>query len=298
MPVLTPRPRSWFAALTLAAALLLGPARPALAQPSIWVVHGPHCTLILFGSIHVLPKGLDWEPPALAQALARANELWFEIPIGAQSEAQATAEAQLRGFLPEGRRLSALLSPQDARRLTDFADRHRLSMAKVDRMRPWFADLLVSSFSYLQVGAGQQDGVEAQLANAAPQAARRAFETAAQQVEMVSGAPQDAQVASLGSSLRAADTDPQEYQRMVTAWMKGDGQAIYRHDVQALRRDAPDLFRILITERNAAWTEVLAERLAGSGDAVVVVGAAHLLGPDGVPAKLRALGFRVDGPAE
>lgn len=296
MPVLTPRPGSWVAALTLAAALLLGPARPALAQPSIWVVHGPHCTLTLFGSIHVLPKGLDWEPPALAQALARANELWFEIPVGAQSEAQATAEAQSRGFLPEGGRLRALLSPEDARRLTDFADRHSLSMAKLDRMRPWFADLLVSSFSYLQEGAGQQDGVEAHLANAAPQAARRAFETAAQQVEMVSGAPQAAQIASLGSSLREADGEPQEYRRIVDAWMKGDGQAIYRRDVLTLRHDAPELFRILITERNAAWTDVLADRLAGAGDVVVVVGAAHLLGPDGVPARLRALGFRVDGP--
>jgi len=157
-------------------------------------------------------------------------------------------------------------------------------------------DLLVSSFSYMQDGAGQQDGVEAQLAQAAPQAARRAFETAAQQVEMVSGAPQDAQIASLESSLREADSDPDEYRRMLDAWLKGDGQEIYQHDVLTLRKDAPDLFRILITERNAAWTRVLAGRLGGTGHVVVVVGAAHLLGPDGLPARLRALGFQVDGP--
>lgn len=80
--------------------------------------------------------------------------------------------------------------------------------------------------------------------------------------------------------------------------MKGDGQEIYRHDVLTLRHDAPDLFRILITDRNAAWTRVLADRLKGSGQVVVVVGAAHLLGPEGVAARLRALGYRVDGPAD
>ena len=298
MPVLTRSSVSWIAALTLAAGLLLGPARPALAQPSVWVVHGDHCTVTLFGSIHVLPRGLDWEPPALDQALANADELWFEIPIGAPTEAQAAAEARARGYLPEGRSLTSMLPAEDARRLAEFADHHRLSMAKLDRMRPWFADLLVSSFSYMQDGAGQQDGVEAKLADAAPQAVRRAFETAVQQVDMISGASQDAQIASLGSSLREADSDPEEYKRLVDAWMKGDGQEIYRHDVLTLRKDAPELFRILITDRNAAWSRILADRLKGSGRVVVVVGAGHLLGPDGVPARLRALGYQVQGPRD
>ena len=33
-----------------------------------------------------------------------------------------------------------------------------------------------------------------------------------------------------------------------------------------------------------------------SGRTVMVVGAGHLAGPDGVPAQLRALGFKVEGP--
>lgn len=290
------RASHWIVALALAAGFLLGLALPALAQPSVWVVHGKHCSVTLFGSIHVLPRGLDWEPPALAKALTQADELWFEIPAGPQSEAQAAAEAQARGYLPEGQELSSLLSPEDAQRLADFAGRHNLSLAKLNRMRPWFADLLVSSFSYMSDDAGQQDGVEAQLAQAAPQAGRKAFETAARQVDMVSGASLGAQIASLSASLREADSDPEEYRRLVDAWMKGDDREIYRHDVLTLRKDAPELFRILITERNAAWTRALAERLKGSGQVVVVVGAAHLLGPDGVPAKLRALGYQVDGP--
>jgi len=51
-----------------------------------------------------------------------------------------------------------------------------------------------------------------------------------------------------------------------------------------------------VTVRNAAWIVQILHRLAGSGHTVVVVGAAHLLGPDGLPAHLRALGYSVDGP--
>lgn len=286
------------AIMALAACCLLGAARPALAQPSIWVVHGKTCTITLFGSIHVLPAGLNWEPPALAKALAHADELWFEIPLGANEQAQAASKAQLRGALPEGQSLSALMSPEGARRLSAFAAQHRLSPAKLNHMQPWYADLIVSSFAYAQSGGAVQDGVEDQLAQAAPQAPRKAFETAEQQIDMIADAPQRAQVASLEASLREAATDPDEYARLVDAWMRGDGAEIYRHDILTLRRDAPALFQILITQRNAAWTRVLDQRLTGAGNVVVVVGAAHLLGPDGVPAQLRALGYQVDGPKD
>jgi uncharacterized protein YbaP (TraB family) len=34
----------------------------------------------------------------------------------------------------------------------------------------------------------------------------------------------------------------------------------------------------------------------GKGKVFIAVGAAHLLGPDSVPAMLRAKGYKVDGP--
>jgi uncharacterized protein YbaP (TraB family) len=288
----------WRAALTLALGLLLGAAPPAQAQPSVWTVHGKACTVTLFGSIHVLPAGLNWEPPALAQALAQADELWFEIPIDPTSQAEAAAEAQAHAFLPEGQDLSKLMTTEGARRMAAFADLHHLSLARLNRMQPWFADLLISSFAYTGGGAGPQSGVEEQLSQTAPQIPRKAFETVRQQIDMISRAPEDSQIASLEASLKQADSDPDDYRRLVDAWMKGDGRTIYQHDVLSLKQDTPVLFRILMTERNAAWTRVLAERLNGAGRVVVVVGAAHLLGPDGLPAALRALGYRVDGPAD
>lgn len=288
----------WLAALVLTLGLLLGAARSASAEPSVWTVHGKDCTLTLFGSIHVLPAGLNWEPPALAQALAQADELWFEIPIDPTSQADAAAEAQAHAFLPEGQDLSKLMSTDGAGRMAAFAEQHHLSLAKLNRMQPWFADLLISSFAYTVGGAGPQSGVEEQLSQAAPQAQRKAFETVREQIDMISGAPPDTQVASLEASLKQADSDPDEYRHLVDAWMKGDGRTIYRHDVLSLKDDTPVLFRILMTDRNAAWTRVLAGRLNGTGHVVVVVGAAHLLGPDGLSAALRALGFRVEGPAD
>jgi len=63
-----------------------------------------------------------------------------------------------------------------------------------------------------------------------------------------------------------------------------------------LRRVAPTLFRRLVTERNARWAATLDARLKGRGRTVVVVGVGHLIGPEGLPERLRALGYSVKGP--
>jgi uncharacterized protein YbaP (TraB family) len=56
------------------------------------------------------------------------------------------------------------------------------------------------------------------------------------------------------------------------------------------------LYERLLAGRNRRWTEQILERLAGSGTTVIVVGAGHLTGPDGVPALLRARGLAIEGP--
>jgi uncharacterized protein YbaP (TraB family) len=271
-------------------------AGPGLALPPVWTVHGKGCEITLFGSVHILPEGLDWEPPALAQALQRADQLWFEIPIDDASQAQIAAIAQARGLLPEGDSLSAHLSPAGGRRLAAAVKAQGLDMTKLDRFRPWFAELALSQAVYQAQGGRADQGVEEQLAQAAPQARREAFETADQQIALFADAPVQAQVASLEDTLRELNDDPGAFRRLIDAWVRGDVKSIYKHDVLTLKHDAPALFKTLITDRNAAWTQVLDQTLKASCRAVVVVGAGHLLGPGGVPARLRALGYRVDGP--
>src|SRR5277367_2089204 len=81
----------------------------ACAEPPVWVVHGAHCTIVLFGSVHILPPDLNWEPPKLKRAVARAHEIWFEIPLDNDSMAQASLAAETEGLQPPGQTLSAEL---------------------------------------------------------------------------------------------------------------------------------------------------------------------------------------------
>jgi uncharacterized protein YbaP (TraB family) len=287
---------AWLAG-ALAFALSLGGAGPAAAKPPIWTVHSKQATLVLFGSIHLLPAGLDWRPPALDEALAGATEIWFELPIDARTDNEAANAAQKRGALGGDKRLTALLTADQTDRLLKAANELHCEPGALDRMQPWMAELTLSVAEDAQGGGTAFNGVEEQVQAIAPLVTpRRAFETASQQIDFLAGASQKDQIASLDWTLREIGGDPASYQRVVDEWMAADLDGIERDAVAPLRSISPGLYERLIGQRNRKWAKALAARLKKPGQIVVVVGVGHMIGPEGLPALLRAQGLTVDGP--
>lgn len=279
----------------LAALVLAAPA--AQAEPAVWVVRDADSEMLLFGSVHVLPAGLAWRPTRLDAGLEVADDVWFELPIGPATDQEVGRLAAEKGTLPPGQSLSALLAPEDARRLARLAARYGLDRAALDRLEPWLAEVALASAMFAASGATSSFGVEATVsASTPPRAARRALETPAEQIALFDRTPLADQVASLSTSMAELENDPAGYDKLVRAWMAGDVRALDREALGPLRAASPELFRRLVTERNARWTSELDQRLKGKGRTVVVVGVGHLIGDGGVPARLRALGYSVTGP--
>ena len=167
----------------------------------------------------------------------------------------------------------------------------------LDRLRPGRAEVVLGAAAYRKAGAGGDDGVERALAaQVPPTARRRAFETPREQIDLLAGAPPSEQIASLSATLKEMENEPDQYQTLVRAWMAGDLKAMDKEALAPLRKVSPVLFQRILTDRNARWAVALDRRLKGHGRTVVVVGMGHLIGPQGVPARLRALGYRVEGP--
>lgn len=281
----------------LGAVVALCFATPVLAKPPVWIVRDADSEIVLFGSVHVLPPGLDWEPERLRTALAGADDVWFELPIDPVSEARTGQLAQAKARLPGNMTLSSLLSPKGRERLLKACMRFHLSPGLIDQFEPWYAEVVLSVAEFQAAGADASSGVEKTLSAQAPASAqRRAFETPDQQIDMFATAPRVDQVASLEESLIELERDPKAYDRLLGAWMKSDVKTLEKKALTPLRVASPEIYKRLVLDRNAAWTQVLDARMKGSGRTVVIVGVGHLIGPGGAPARLRALGYSVEGP--
>jgi hypothetical protein len=171
--------RCLFAAL---AVLLLG-CGPARAEPPMWVVEDADSTLLIFGSFHLLPRGVAWRPKALDRALQEADDLWLEVAMDQPVNGAAQSQVAARGALPPGRTLSSMLSKDGARRLALIAGQAGMPVDRLDRLQPWLAETLLGVAVYRQQGALAEEGVEQQIAKTAPAGVRQvALESAGERV--------------------------------------------------------------------------------------------------------------------
>ena len=97
-------------------------------------------------------------------------------------------------------------------------------------------------------------------------------------------------------ALDQAEKGSAETERLHQAWHRGDAEGLWSGMAADMKRQYPRLYRRINVERNDAWVPRIQQILTqpGDDDALVVVGALHLLGDDGVVEKLRARGYQVE----
>jgi hypothetical protein len=90
----------------------------------------------------------------------------------------------------------------------------------------------------------------------------------------------------------ARDSRAAPKRELVESWLTGDLATIERRLQGGILTD-PELRQTLLVERNQAWADRIAALLAQHRRPFVAVGAAHMLGDDGLPALLAARGYTV-----
>ena len=84
--------------------------------------------------------------------------------------------------------------------------------------------------------------------------------------------------------------------KLVHAWAEGDVALVDELMNQGME-DSPEIAKALLDDRNQRWVKkILNFYLKDRNSYLIVVGAGHLAGDEGVPAKLREAGIEVDGP--
>jgi len=275
----------------LLALVLASVASPAWSAPAVWRLRDADTTVTLLGSMHALPEGAAWRTPELDRAIAEADEVWFEFPSAA---APGMREAYARAYAARPKqtaKTSTLLSPE-GRRLAIAAFG---SQAGVDA-QPVSALLLELTRRYwTKTGLDQRHGVEATVQAAVPPDKHRSFANAEQHLALAASEPLARQVQQLEGYLRSP-LDPEPLKATTRAWLTGDLRTFEAEAIARMKSREPGYARAFLEDRNRTWIQPIAAMLDRPGEILVVVGAAHMAGPEGLPALLRAKGLQVEGP--
>jgi uncharacterized protein YbaP (TraB family) len=275
----------------LLAVLLLAACapEPQPAHPALWRVEGPRGERgWLFGTIHSLHRPARWRSPKVVEALEQSDRIVVEIGNLTDERAMRQAFAgmsQSPGLPP----LSARVEPALRPRLAALLKQVGATDASFANVETWAAALSLARAG--ESGEDTANGIDRAVLSANEGKPVVELEGAIAQFAMFDRLPEKEQRAFLAAVLRD-DATVEEDAGLADAWRTGDMHRIEAATHKGLLAD-PELRAALFTTRNRAWARKLAAMLAHGEHPFVAVGAAHMAGPEGLPALLEASGYAV-----
>ena len=272
---------------------LLGSLNVYAASP-VWAVRGAHNTVYLAGSMHLLPANDAALPAALDHAYADAAKLIMELDLAKFDPLEATVWMMDHGALPKGTKLRTVLGEARYARVSAAAGNLGLAMGGLDEQAPWVVGMELTDFAYAHEGFDPDQGVEEQLLRRAQADGKptAGLETLPEELGSLVALSQEDQIHMLDETLDELKDIKHEMRDVLSAWRQGDAPrmaALLASEYHAF----PSLYRPLVSDRNQHWLPQVEELLNGPGNALVVVGALHLVGEGGLLELLRKKGYQV-----
>lgn len=276
-----------------AAALLAGCGAPETARdarPAMWLVADEDTRIYLLGTMHALPRGLNWDGGAVAKAIAEADMLILELaPSQSAKVGDIFSELSRRvDPMPVEKRLGA-----PARAI--FAQLSRSERALFsEKLDDWAIVVLLGQKSARAANLNVSFGVEAGLTDRFADAGKNisGLETAQSQLMMFETLDAATQRQLLNDALLKSGHAAADVEALIDAWAKGDVAALarrIREDVESV----PAAYQSLLTDRNHRWAAWAAQRMDSAGTILVAVGAGHMVGDEGLPALMKQQGYQV-----
>ncbi|MFW6093386.1 MAG: TraB/GumN family protein [Pseudomonadota bacterium] len=263
----------------------------------LWRYRHAGATLYLAGSVHVLKPTIRPLPRQVLTAFSRSDYLVLEVNVEAVSPRTLERRTLEYARLPEGQTLGDVLPAALYDRLARELPRYGSSLAAVDKAKPALVMNQLVIGRLMALGYLPDAGLENRLLRRRTDQRILELETLESQLALLFEQPMKTQIELLAETLDMADRVEPALADMITAWLSGDdARLLTRFRDQAGNSPLARAFNEqLLDQRNRRMADRISEYLhdPAEPDAVyfVLVGAAHLVGEDGIVEELARRGL-------
>ena len=285
----------WVCGFVTFFALVFPAISKAQEKSLLWRVHSGSHAVTLLGSIHVLKKENYPLKKSIEEAFDGAQKLVLEIDLqatGAQKSQQVIME---KAANRDGSTLEQHVSPETYALAEQKARELGIDMRQLSPFKPWFVALTLSALKLQKLGLDPNYGVDRYLAGRATQSGKPVvgLETFEFQIGLFDQLVPKEQELMLRETLEEMDLLEKSAGAIVQAWTQGDSAAL-EESLLAAMREYPDLYQKLIVDRNRRWLPEIERMIKQGENPLIAVGAAHLVGKDGVIELLKQRGYTVE----
>jgi uncharacterized protein YbaP (TraB family) len=197
-------------------------------------------------------------------------------------------------MLTGGQTLDQLVDAKIYAEVQKRAETYGMPMAALQRMKPWLVAVTLMAPTLQAAGFKPELGIDRHFFDRAKQnnMKRLGLETLSYQLDRFDQMSPKLQEDLLEATMEDLDTQVSGVKDMVRAWTIGDVATVEKLTLTAFQ-ESPELYQRLLLERNHNWVPHVEKCLTDNAGCFVVVGAAHLVGKDGLPALLAKKGYKV-----
>lgn len=278
----------------IAAAALLLPAQ-ALAASSVWKVSKGDDHLYVGGTVHLLPASEFPLPAEFELAYQQADTLVLEAKMPDPTDQQATMAMLQKLSYGADEKLSKKISPKLFQQLDLYLQGFGIKAEQLDSFKPGFVAVQTTMLEMHKAKLAGE-GVDAYFAQKAQtdNKPQHYLETLDFQLALMAnmGVGQEEQFIQL-----MLEKNPQLVQLMqqsITAWRRGDLTVLDTLLLQDSKKEDPVTYQQMFTQRNLDWIPKIAAMFGNQQRELVLVGAGHLPGEDGVLQLLKAAGYTIE----
>ena len=261
---------------------------------TLWRADGASNSVYILGSIHMLREEDHPLPRIIDEVYADAEIIVMELDMDDLDPAYTQAAFNRAGVMSDGTTLQDLMGDAAYAEAEEAAAVVDIPLEMLAQSEPWLAAITVELMMLYRIGFNPLLGIEMTMTTRAAQDGKpiEGLETVDEQLSFLDGLPLEAQREMLLQTLAEGAALSESIDELIDAWRYGDTTTLEESLLSSIGEQSV-LSDALVTNRNRRWAETIATWLDDDRDYLVVVGALHLVGDEGVPNLLADKGIGI-----
>ena len=261
---------------------------------TMWMAEGENNRVYLLGSVHLLRQQDHPLPEIIDIAYDDSESLFMELDMDDLDPLAMQATINRLGMLDNEQSLQEVMGDDLYTRALETATNLDIPLEMLHQTEPWYAAITVEQLALTRIGFNPLYGIEMHMTQKASRDGKpiHGFETVDEQLAFLDGLSLDAQRELLMQTLEESKSIRDTMDELILAWRTGD-IAFMEENLLVDVANYPELYETIVVDRNRNWVTTIDRLLGESDDYLVIVGALHLVGEDGVPRLLEKRGHKV-----
>lgn len=266
----------------------------SVKSASVFKVSKGDDAIYIGGTFHLLTEK-DYPLPAqFEQAYLASDEVYFETDIAAMNRPDFQQKSMGVILYQDGNTLATGLKPATFERLKKYAESRQLDINQFLPLNPTGIMLTITMMEYQARGFVAQ-GVDTFYFEKSTFDKKKIgwFESPDEQLAILDNFDSEDPDGLINYTLDEIDTIDEMIKGLHTSWREGDMNTLNEIGISGFD-GYPEIYNSVLKVRNDNWMSEIEAMFGDEGTELILVGALHLPGNDGVLTQLEKKGYKIE----